>query len=126
MTRMTETAAVLDANQAFYRAMRQGDLDAMEALWARSRSVSCTHPSGPALFGRAAVMESWRLILSHEAPDIEPEEEQAIVTGQTAMVLCTARIGRASLIASNAFVREDGAWRMVTHQAAHVPELDAG
>lgn len=123
---MTETAAVLDANQAFYRAMRQGDLAAMDALWARGRSVSCTHPSGPAVFGRAAVMESWRLILAHEAPDIHPDEEQAIVTGQTAMVLCTERIGSASLIASNAYVREDGAWRMVTHQAAHVPEVDAG
>ena len=44
---MTETIAVLDANDAFYRAMREGDLDAMEALWARARTVSCTHPDGP-------------------------------------------------------------------------------
>ena len=126
MTRMTETAAVLDANEAFYRAMRQGDLDAMEALWARGRAVSCTHPSGPPIFGRAAVMESWRLILSHNAPDIRPDEPQAIVTGKTAMVLCAERIGHSTLIASNAWVREDGAWRMVTHQAAPVPEMDAG
>ena len=126
MTRMTQKTAVLDANEAFYRAMREGDLEAMEALWARDRSVSCTHPSGPAVFGRGAVMESWRLILRHEAPDIHAGEEQVIVTGKTAMVLCTERIGRSELIASNVFVREDGAWRMVTHQAAHVPGVDAG
>ncbi|HSF96668.1 MAG TPA: nuclear transport factor 2 family protein [Thermohalobaculum sp.] len=126
MTRMRETAAVLDANEAFYRAMRTGDLDAMEALWARGRAVSCTHPSGPEIFGRAAVMESWRLILGHAAPDIRAEAPQVLVTGRSAMVLCEEVIGHARLIASNAYVREDGAWRMVTHQAAHVPELDAG
>jgi hypothetical protein len=37
---MTDSAAVLDANEAFYRAMREGDLDAMAALWARGRAVS--------------------------------------------------------------------------------------
>ena len=117
-------AAVLDANQAFYRAMRQGDLDAMDALWARARSVSCTHPSGPAIFGRAAVMESWKLILGHLPPDIHPAAAQAIVTGRTAMVLCTEHIGPVELMASNAWVREDGAWRMLNHQATHMPSAN--
>ena len=115
------TAAVLDANQAFYRAMRQGDADAMDALWARARRVSCTHPSGPAIFGRAAVMESWRLILGHLPPDIHATDAQAIITGRSAMVLCTESIGPAQLMASNAWVREDGAWRMLDHQAARIP-----
>ncbi len=118
---MSDTAAVLDANEAFYRAMREGDLDAMEALWARERSVSCTHPSGPAIFGRIAVMASWRAILGHQPPEIRPEDPQAIVTGRTAMVLCRERIGAVELMAANAWVREDGAWRMVNHQAAHIP-----
>ncbi len=118
---MTETIAVLDANDAFYRAMREGNLDAMEALWARGRAVSCTHPSGPAIFGRAAVMASWRAILGHQPPEIRPADPQAIVTGRTAMVLCRERIGPVELMASNAWVREDGAWRMVNHQAAPIP-----
>lgn len=123
---MSDTAAVLDANEAFYRAMREGDLDAMEALWARARSVSCTHPSGPAIFGRMAVMASWRAILGHQPPEIRPEDPQAIVTGRTAMVLCRERIGAVELMASNAWVREDGAWRMVNHQAAHIPGTGGG
>jgi hypothetical protein len=118
---MTTTAAVLDANEAFYAAMREGNLDAMEALWARGRSVSCTHPNGPAIFGRSAVMASWRLVLGHQPPEIHAEDPQAIVTGQTAMVLCRERIGSVELMASNAWVREDGAWRMVNHQAAQIP-----
>ena len=120
------TAAVLDANQAFYRALRQGNLDAMDALWARARPVSCTHPSGPAIFGRAAVMESWRLILGHLPPDIHASDAQAIVTGRSAMVLCTERIGPVALMASNAWVREDGAWRMINHQAAPMPRAASG
>jgi hypothetical protein len=118
---MSDTAAVLDANDAFYRAMREGDIDAMEALWARARPVSCTHPNGPAIFGRVEVMASWRLILGHRPPEIHAADPQAIITGRTAMVLCRERIGRFELMASNAWVREDGAWRMVNHQAAPIP-----
>jgi len=118
---MTETVAVLDANDAFYRAMREGDLDTMEALWARGRAVSCTHPTGLTLFGRHAVMASWRRILARQPPEIHADEAQAIVTGRSAMVLCRERIGGVELIASNAWVREDGAWRMINHQAAQVP-----
>jgi hypothetical protein len=122
----TATAAVLDANDAFYRAMREGDLDAMEALWARERPVSCTHPHGPSIFGRSAVMASWRLILGHQPPEIHTEEPQAIVTGRSAMVLCRERVGTIEMMASNAWVREDGAWRMVNHQAAHIPGTGDG
>ena len=123
---MTDQAAVLDANESFYRAMRKGDLDAMEALWARARPVSCTHPHGPTIFGRAAVMASWRLILGHLPPEIHPEDPQAIITGRTAMVLCREKIGAVELMASNAWVREDEAWRMVNHQAAHIPGTGGG
>ena len=122
----TDTAAVLDANQAFYRAMRKGDLAAMDALWARGRQVTCTHPGGPAILGRAPVMASWRLILSQHPPAIRAEDERAIVTGGSAMVLCKEILGDSApyieLMASNAWIREDDAWRMVNHQAAHIPD----
>lgn len=117
----SQVTAVLDANDAFYRAVRAGDVDAMEALWARGRQVSCTHPDGPAIFGRGAVMASWRMILRHHPPEIHASDAQAIVTGQSAMVLCREQIGPIELMASNAWVREDGAWRMVNHQAAQIP-----
>lgn len=120
MTR-SQTAAVLDANEAFYRALREGDLDAMEALWARGRQVSCMHPDGPAIFGRGAVMASWRIILRHHPPEVRAWDARAIITGRTAMVLCRERIGPIELMASNAWVREEGAWRMVSHQAEQIP-----
>lgn len=120
MTR-SQTTAVLDANEAFYRALREGDLDAMEALWARGRQVSCVHPDGPAIFGRGAVMASWRMILRHQPPEIRASDARAIITGRSAMVLCRERIGPIELMASNAWVREEGAWHMVSHQAEQIP-----
>ena len=120
MTR-SQVTAVLDANDAFYRAMRAGDLAAMDALWARGRQVSCTHPDGPAIFGRGAVMASWRMILRHHPPEVRAWDARAIITGRSAMVLCRERIGPIELMASNAWVREEGAWRMVSHQAEQIP-----
>ncbi|MEM1382990.1 MAG: nuclear transport factor 2 family protein [Pseudomonadota bacterium] len=119
---MTEAAAVLACNDAFYRAMRDGDLAAMDLLWSHERPVSCTHPNGPSLNGRAEVMESWRVVLTvHQPPMITPVEPQAIVTGASALVLCREDLGHVELMASNAFVREDGRWRIVNHQAAYIP-----
>jgi len=118
---MTDSDAVIEANDAFYRAMREGDLDVMEEIWAAERSVTCTHPNGPTIFGRGPVMASWRLILGHQPPDIHAVDPQAIVTGGTALVLCRERIGKIELMASNAWAREAGRWRMVNHQAAHIP-----
>jgi ketosteroid isomerase-like protein len=113
---------VLAANDAFYKAMREGDYAAMERLWAERRTVTCTHPDWHMLVGREAVMESWRVILTeHEPPEIWPTEAQAIVTGSTAMVLCTERIGGLELVASNGFVREGARWRILNHQSAHAP-----
>lgn len=118
----TETLAVLEANAAFYRAMREGDFAAMDRVWAHHRTVSCTHPNRPAIFGREAVMESWRIILVvYEPPMIRPVKPKAIVTGETAMILCREDLGHVELMASNSFVREDGKWRMLNHQACHIP-----
>lgn len=117
----SQVTAVLDANEAFYRAMRAGDLAAMDALWARRRQVSCTHPNGPAIFGRGAVMASWRLILRNRPPEILASDAQAVVTGASAMVLCRECVGPIELMASNAWIREDDAWRIVNHQAAQIP-----
>lgn len=117
----THTQTLLDANESFYRAMRSGDLAAMNALWSRDRRVSCTHPDGPALFGREAVMESWRILFARPVPlHIHGVDACVTVTGRTAMILCRETVGHIDLIASNIFVNEAGAWRMTNHQAAIV------
>lgn len=113
---MREEAALLFANEAFYQAFADGDLDAMAALWAEEATASCIHPGWEPLFGRAAVMESWRAILA-DPPPIRCADARAMVLGASAYVLCFETIRGNHLIATNVFTLENGAWRLVHHQA---------
>lgn len=118
---MTDSDAVLAANLEFYRAFTARDLVAMEALWAREKPVACIHPGWPPLSGRDAVMESWHRILSNpEAPKIACFDEQVLPYGDTALVICEEELDGGTLVASNLFVREDGAWRIAHHQAGQL------
>ncbi len=115
---MSDTAELLFANEAFYHVFRSRDLAAMEALWARRAPIACVHPGWHALNTREAVMESWEGILSNsEAPVIDCRGAHAHLVGELGIVICYEIIGRSVLIATNIFLREDGAWRMVHHHA---------
>jgi ketosteroid isomerase-like protein len=118
---MTDSDAVLAANLEFYRAFTMRDLVAMEALWAREAPVSCVHPGWPPLVGRDPVMESWHGILANPAsPRIVCYDEQVALYGDAALVLCEEELDGGTLVATNVFVREDGAWKMAHHQAGQL------
>jgi len=108
--------AIRASNEAFYRAFRERDVDAMEAVWARSGPVACLHPGMEVVVGRHDVLESWRGILEHEdAPRIHCTRVRVHVLGETAFVTCLE--GTPALAATNVFTREEDVWRMVHHQA---------
>ncbi|MBY0276669.1 nuclear transport factor 2 family protein [Candidatus Binatia bacterium] len=116
-----EDLDVLAANAAFYRAFAARDLDAMEALWAHSPHVACTHPGWAALHGRDAVMASWRAILDGpDAPEISCSHESVIPGERMAVVLCVESLRGGSLAATNVFVREGSEWRIVHHHAGPI------
>lgn len=118
---MRDDERVLAANAAFYRAFAAKDAEAMAAVWARRSPVACIHPGWQALYGRDAVLASWRDILSGPgAPPITCAAAVAHVLGDTAFVICIERIPAVELIATNVFVREDGEWTMVHHHASSV------
>ena len=101
----TDERAVLLANAAFYRAFAARDVEAMDALWARTVPVACIHPGWQVLNGREAVMASWRGILGGVPPAIECSEEIARVAGSAAFVVCTERLDAGELVATNVFVQ---------------------
>lgn len=113
-------AEVLLANARFYRAFSQGDFESMSDVWARRTRVVCFHPTVPVLIGREAVLRSWRQIL-RGVLRFELRCDDAVVTvlNETAILTCYEGAGDepAHLAATNIFVREDGAWRMVHHHA---------
>jgi hypothetical protein len=123
---MSQNAAVLFANDAFYAAFAAGDFEAMDALWAKRAPVSCIHPGWAALVDLDAVMASWRGILvgggkRPETSAIRCLRPAAIVLGETAWVMCYESLPNGILIATNIFTRENGAWRMVHHHASPAP-----
>jgi hypothetical protein len=115
---VNEDGAVLFANEAFYHAFTNRDFEAMEALWASETPVICIHPGWEALSERDEIMDSWRIILrADDTLEIACREPRAIVRGELALVMCYEAAGRNMLVATNAFVREAGRWKMVHHQA---------
>lgn len=113
-----EHAALLSANDDFYRAFSAGDSAAMDALWATAASVSCDHPGMPTLRGRDAVTASWRRILAGGgAPGIHATDVEVEIRGDDAEVRCIERIGEDAIAAQNGFTLENGAWRMTSHAA---------
>ncbi len=114
--------AVISANEAFYTAFRNRDMQAMDAIWAHNDEVAVIHPGWPSLTGRDQVMTSWRMILEDGSPPkIRSVEPKAYIYGNAAFVVCYEDVGGGFLIATNIFVFEDGAWRMVHHQAGPSP-----
>ncbi len=60
----------------------------------------------------------WYNILSNpEAPKVDCRGARAHLLGELGVVLCYEIIGGSVLTATNLFLREDGAWRMVHHHA---------
>jgi hypothetical protein len=118
---MTAQDAVLAANLEFYRAFTDRDVAGMDALWARASPVACLHPGWAALTDRKAVMASWEAILTNpDAPRVACFDERVLLYGETALVLCEEELSGGTLAASNFFVREDGTWRIVHHQAGQI------
>jgi len=117
----TATEALLAANDSFYRAFNQRDLEAMDMLWSQSADVTCIHPGWNLLSGREDVMESWEAIMSNPAqPRMVSGGATPQIHGEWAVVVCREFVGGMPLIATNVFVREGFDWRLVHHHGSSV------
>jgi len=116
---LTDIDAVLKANLDFYRAFNERDSKAMETLWSSIAPVLCVHPGWSALAGRDAVIQSWRAILANpDAPRVMCHDDRAFLYGDLAIVQCEEELDNGHLVASNMFIRENGVWKMIHHQAS--------
>ena len=67
------------------------------------------------------MVESWRNILANPgSPRIACYDERVFLYGDAALVICEEELEGGTLIASNWFVRENGAWRIAHHQAGQL------
>lgn len=111
---------LLAANETFYRAFRERNMEAMASIWARECSIACMHPGMDPLFGREDVLKSWREFFSHDdAPRIHCVGATAHMMKEDSYVTCLegAAGSPPSLVATNVFTKENGIWRLANHHA---------
>jgi uncharacterized protein (TIGR02246 family) len=125
-----EQASVAEANDAFYQALSDGDMEAMSEIWFPADWAECVHPGWTALYGWEAIRESWRLILGGGGRlHVTAMDPRVRLVGDVAWVSCAERITAtdgdeihtSAAQAFNLFVRHDGRWRLAVHHAAAVP-----
>jgi ketosteroid isomerase-like protein len=126
-------AEVERANARFYRAIESLDISRMDPVWSHGDHVRCIHPGWHLLAGWDAVRQSWETIFrnSHEMR-FSIGNVDVHVTGDFAWITCSenilsharGQIAVTTLVATNAFEREDGAWLMIHHHASHTMPTD--
>jgi len=130
MVQTDDQQRVTEANVAFYDALTNRDLAAMERLWFPADWVECVHPGMPRLRGWEAVHESWAVLFATAAAlMVAPTDVHVRLVGDVAWIGCEERIANwnegkmlsSMAHATNVFVRHDDQWRMVVHHASPVP-----
>jgi ketosteroid isomerase-like protein len=118
---MHDEDSVLAANRAFYEAFAKRDVEALSDLLAAETPGACVHPGWPPLLGRERVLESWRGILRGASPlAITYSDATAHLLGDAAYVICIEHLADGELVATNIFVRENGAWKLSHHHAGAI------
>lgn len=123
-----EQGPVLAAHRAWIEAMVRADVDALRALYAED--LVYVHGSG-AVETRTEFLEKMTsgarryLEIASRDPRARLYGGAAIVTDRLDVVVGAGSGGeplRVSVRSLNVFVRRDGVWRLVAHQATRLPE----
>ncbi|TAK83081.1 MAG: DUF4440 domain-containing protein [Aquabacterium sp.] len=135
MTRLVPPPAPADSpddvEAAFYRAMQQGDLDQLMALWADEDEIACIHPGGIRALGAQAVRASFESIFAVGSVDVRPESVRRLLSQAVAVHHVVERIQgitpegpqAAYVVATNVYVRTPLGWRMLVHHASPGGEI---
>ena len=128
---MSDIDAVLFANEAFYQAFADRDIDAMDQVWAENVPVACLHPGWPLLDGRDQVLQSWVSILANpDSPEILCHDATSHILGDAAYVVCLEEIDGLFLVATNIFAHQQGPhgkiWRLAHHQSGPTSQKPSG
>ncbi len=116
------------AEDAYYDAIDEQDIEALMAVWEESDQVLCLLPMMPARRGKAAIREVWSNLLQPETPlDIEVIHLSWIETAEIAVHLVEERVKvpqrpeTQKIYASNIYRKDDTGWRLLMHQNSPTP-----
>jgi ketosteroid isomerase-like protein len=126
---MNSEQAVLAANETFYQAFREKDMEAMAGVWSQGTGSLCIHPGRNALRGWDAVRSSWERIFRNTSHlEIDIEILQTEISGNLAYVILIENVlqdsgGRrvkALSIATNIFECMAQKWYLVHHHGSPI------
>ncbi|MBD3881216.1 nuclear transport factor 2 family protein [Phormidium tenue FACHB-886] len=126
---MTETQAVLAANQAFYRAFEKKDIEAMGQVWSKGVDSLCIHPGRDTLKGWEPIRASWVQIFKNtNYIEIETEIIRIEVNDSLAYVVLIENLlqvfrnqrTEAKTIATNIFERMGEGWYLIHHHGSPI------
>jgi ketosteroid isomerase-like protein len=118
---------VLNANRAFYEALRSLNLEEMDVIWLHEDWVKCLHPGWELLLGWERVRKSWKEIFRNTKQMlVVVSRPLAHVAGDAAWVCCVENITSANedsvssalIEATNIFIRQNNRWLMVHHHTS--------
>lgn len=116
------------AEDAFYDALEEGNIDALMAVWDDADDLACLLPMQPWRQGRAAIRETFgQAFQALGGIDIQAAHLQWLTWGDTAAHVLEEQVvgkdGRLALpvYALNLFRRGPSGWRLVLHQNAPTP-----
>ncbi len=119
-----------DAEDVFYDAFEEADLDKMMSAWSDEDNIVCIQPLSKQVQGRAAVSNSWKKVFSADAKmEIEVHHQNWIEINDIAIHVVHEQLifngdrrqMPPALIATNVYRRSENGWRMVLHHASPPP-----
>lgn len=121
-----------DAEQAFYEALTQGDLDAMMAVWSEDDDVVCVQPGGSRFTGLPAIREAWRQLFASgmkiRVRTSHPVKTQAMLIAVHCVLEHVSIEGEDTMappmIATNVYSRGAQGWQMILHHTSPAPDTD--
>jgi limonene-1,2-epoxide hydrolase len=115
-----------EAEQAFYRAFQNADLQLMTAVWADRDFVECIHPMADRVQGHAQVIDSWRelfaggLRVQLQLSDVHRTQDALVAIHVVYEHLSVPGQGSdyPPVIATNVYQLLENGWFMVLHHAS--------
>jgi ketosteroid isomerase-like protein len=126
-------ATAEDAEQAFFEALEQANLEALMELWSEDDEIVCVHPGGPRLIGHAAVRAGWKALFANGPVHARPAQLQ-VATGpmvsihsliEQVMVTHQGKHAVVNVFATNIYFKGPQGWRLVLHHASLAPQETA-
>jgi len=121
-------ATLQAATQQFYNALNsmfQGDVSAMEQIWSHAQDVTYLGPQGGMLIGWNQVLQAWQKQAQMRLQGkVEPHDIHIIQDGNIAIMQCyevgtsvvAGKSEQVRIRAVNIFRKENGQWKMISHQ----------